>query len=248
MRKRGQLTLIVIVGIVIVSALIGVILFSTNNTTFQPQNQETREIEEAVQECLKQRSIDAIRIIGLQGGNLRQPQQYIISEGQIIGYGYSNGEILLPEIENLQSEISDYIKATLPYCIDKEDFPQSQIQIGDPTAKTIIKKDNVEISAQLPLTIEENNKTYTIDRTFKTEIPIRLGRIYESARDIVVSTKQDPGYVDLSLLYSLGFFVGVYPYDNQTIIYAITDNESRDYEIDNIPYTFVFANKIGEKQ
>jgi hypothetical protein len=248
MNKKGQLTIFIFVGILFVGIITGFFIISKNLNFLDKNKSETGYIENVIEKCITRRALDSTRIIGLQGGHIKLPEIYLATSTSNIGAGYFEGKKTLPSIKEMQEEINNYMSISVNECIRESDFPRENINfINEPLIRSTINKESIEISSRIYLIIENNNKSYEINKEFKKSLPIKLGNLHKIALDIIEKTDKDPNYIDLSYIYNLGYYVIFFPTDQDTIIYAITDPNSVVHEIDEIPYTFVFAVKIGEK-
>jgi hypothetical protein len=245
MSKRSQVSIFIIIGILIIG-IIGSFLIFRNKIENPYKNagefsSEISQINNIVEGCSRQRAIDAIRIVGLQGGYINIPNDYLKTNFSNIAYGYYLGKNTLPLKSTIEKEISSYIEMTLPYCIEKTDFPDISIDIGDASAKTEINADSVLISAKLPIYANKENKTFTINKNYNSEVKVRLNNILEVSNEIINKEIEDPNNIQLSYLTELDYYVMVLPENEKEIVYIISDNKSR---IDDIPYSFLFANKL----
>jgi len=242
MKKRGQVSIFIIIAIVIV-IIIAIILIANNKSgIFNNQNSpDIANVNTQIEQCTEQRALDAIRLIGLQGGYTNLPDNFIITNLSNIAYGYYEGEKTLPAKTTIEKEINNYIEITTPYCIDNNNFPGYNITLGKAKSTTTIEDNQITISLKLPASITKGTKTYTTEGPYDIQIPIRLGKIYSTAELIVDSEIKNPDNIELSKLSSLDYYITVVPVTDKEIIYIITDNRS---QTDNIPYSFLFANKF----
>lgn len=250
MKKRGQVSVFIIIGILIIGLIAGFFAFKnkidiSNLTGTKKISPELSQIDKTIEDCAKQRTIDAIRIIGLQGGYINLPEKYLITNLTNIAYGYYEGKKTLASKSIIENEISYYIETAIPYCINKNNYPEFNLTIGTPKSKTSIDKNSVIISSELPISAKKSGSAFTINRKYKSEILIKLNDILYTANEIINKEIEDPKNIQLSYLSSLDYYVMVLPENENEIVYVITDNNSR---IDDIPYSFVFANKMKNNQ
>ena len=237
--KKGQITIILIIAIVIVGILI--IFFSFREKIIpKPESKipEISQINSILEECIEQKAIDAIMLIGLQGGYTNLPKNNIKLGDFNIAYGLHKNQNTLAPLSTIEDEISSYIKLTISSCIEDQEFPQLIISQEQPETSVKIKQDIIEISANLPLSITKADKSVTFDNKYKTEIPIRLTEIHNTANNIIQKHLDDPEFIDLTYLTNLDFDIVFTHYTETSLIYTITDEES---QLDNIPYSFMFV-------
>src|SRR3989344_5681690 len=135
MKKRGQATLFIILGIVLLIA-IALIFFLRGNilkTSLSPEeaisllNSKTNPIREHIEECIDNVAPPGIKTLALQGGTLR-PTSYTIYNGtqvQYLCYKEPNTPTCIQNIltrEDMELELNEYIKLQLATCIDLSQF------------------------------------------------------------------------------------------------------------------------------
>jgi len=242
MNKKAQITLLIIISIVVVGAILVTYAIKTkSNSTKTLQtysDPEINQINQEIQFCVEQRALDAIYLIGLQGGYINIPNDHIQTDLSNIAYGLKNRKNTFPSTSKIESEIQDYIELTTSFCLNQESYLQLTITQQDPEADINIKDSEVEISVSITTSITKDDRTYELNHPYKTTIPIRLGRIHKTINEIIKKHLEDPNYIDITYLTSLEYEIVFTPFDDQTLIYTITDEESK---INEIHYSFLFG-------
>ena len=197
--KRGQVTIFIILGIVILSAVI-LFIFVKSNVYFGPATQgrlqqEFPSIRVHIENCLRDFSEPYIRKIGKQGGILNPAENtYDYYFGDKISYlcynipddrRCSNRMLLKSEIER---DLIYAIKPRLLDCIDVDSFKKSgyEIEQGAMNFDIAIGQDSVLALLNFPITIKKDQAQAKEDR-FKAEIRYPLGRLIDSAQDIIAA-------------------------------------------------------------
>ena len=244
MEKRGQVTFIIIIAVVLIAIILIVYALATKTnllTIGQGKiSPELQPIYDQMNDCIEQRAIDSAFIIGLQGGHLVIPENHLETETSIISFGIYNGKNTIPTISEIEDSIANYIKLTILFCVGNSKFPDSIIDNRDSEVDVIINQDSVDVKAKLSTTITKGENTFELKEPYTFEIPIRLGRIHETANLIVEKQLEDKDYVDITFLTNLDFDVAYIPFSNR-LIYIITDEEST---INDIPYSFIFGARL----
>lgn len=249
MKKRGQVSLFAIVGVIIL-ALVILFLFIRNQVYLGGANLENLEkefpqIQEHVQGCLKEAGDKYIPLIGKQGGYLSaNPGTFRQYGGVNINYLCYNIEGK-PECRNRGLRLSD-IKTSLEKamavdvnkCTNVEQFKKIGLDVskGEVSLNVDIGEDKVLIEAKLPIKISKGDVEAKRD-TFSTELDYPLGRLYNSVKDIVDSEALY-GNID-TLTYSVlktrvtnkPYIVQkLQPYPDKLFILKIKDNPSKNNE------------------
>ncbi len=120
--KRGQVTIFIIVGIIVVVA--AVLIY-----TFYPKIKTTLGIEESnpqsyIQSCVEDKLKETIELVSLQGGSVN-PENYLLYLNNKLDYLCYTGEYYIPCIvqepmlkQNIELEILKEIKPTVDDCFD----------------------------------------------------------------------------------------------------------------------------------
>ncbi|MBD3252667.1 hypothetical protein GF386_02980 [Candidatus Pacearchaeota archaeon] len=227
MKKRiskAQTTIFVILALFII-LIAGIAVY------FYPKQRQDVEIEvqpvhSFVTDCLRQTAENSIERIGETGGN---------SEDSLLWYFYK-GKKYVPEKNQIENNISFYIEKNLNKCLnDFNSFSEFDIQTGKINAETQIIENKVITKLKYPLTISKAEKNYNYDE-FQEIIPVRLGIVYNAASEIIEDQLTHPETLcitcigDIAIKYDL--YVDVEPYNNETFVFRIRDENSRINEKD----------------
>ena len=240
MKQGGQVTLFIIVAILIVGGITTFFLLR-GDISLGGNDVKNPEMAVLIEECVSINLVSGARLVGLQGGKLIVPENSIELNDSKIAYGYDRGSETLLSKSEIERQIAKYIELTLPYCFDVGEFPDFEIIKGDTTSNVDINKDSISTSTQFSISATKGDSSFTIDRSFKVEVPIRLNDMYNIAEEIIEMEIEDDSLIDLSYLAGLDYEVAVIPYDYENIIYSIADEnlENPDYF-----YVFRFGNKL----
>jgi len=199
MKKRGQVTVFVIVGILLLLVSLLFFYIIKANTIFTPEvvvPQEIAPLKSYVETCIYNVGEDAVIRLGMQSGYVKipesiamNPRAYINVGGPIkMPYWYLNGIDTSPKLTDMQSQISDYVSENLKSCLKNfSDFNQFIIEEkGEIQTKTVIAEEEVVITTNYPLIIK-NRKGDKITEwsLYSTSVPVRLKKIYRLAKGIM---------------------------------------------------------------
>jgi hypothetical protein len=202
---------------------------------------ELSGVNSMIQDCINERFLDGVRLVGFYGGYI-SPANYVPEKYPPVAYGYDTGRNVLALKETIEKEIAGYIETSLPLCFNIDSFPEFNISLASPIAEIEIADDFVSASVVFPINIEKENKSATIDKAYTSRLPVRLGMMHDVANDIVEKEIQNPDEISISDLLEYPFYVRVITYDDNFIVYSITDTE---FTIKGVPYTFRFSNKFA---
>ena len=250
MKKRGQITVFIIVGLILVFSVFTILYLNKNKIGDLDvfQSNDIKPIEYYVDLCAKSSASDALYLLGVQGGYTTPSELYFQSAYARIAYWYYEGEDISPTIEEMEQELSSYVNVALPECIESLNVFSDmgfEFEFGEINTKTKINENNVEFNINYPITIIKGESKAEISKFYKS-FPVRLGHIHSIAKEIVEKEVEDPDWVDMTYLVNQDFNFKIYPYDENTLIYSMLDNQSI-VEL-NTPFIFLFANGFNESE
>ncbi len=237
MKKRGQITVFIIFGLIFL--LFFFIILFTKSYRIEKigavSSGELNPIKNYVDLCAKSSASDALYLLGVQGGYTAPPKLYFQSAYAKIAYWYYKGEDTSPTIEEMEQELSSYVNRALPECVENLDaFRDMGFEF-----------ENVEFKIDYPITVMQGESKAEISEFYKI-IPVRLGYMHSIIKEIVEKEIEDPDWVDMTYLINQDFNFKIYPYDENTLIYSVLDNQSIiDY---GSQFMFLFANGFKESE
>jgi len=245
MDKRGQVTIFIIIGVIIIGAVISLFAFK-DNLKFKFLNPESEKIQVFVESCIEDVGKEVIYEIGQKGGQYIAPNFSAIKQ---IPYYRSEEENYMPSKKQIEEEISFYVSEKLFFCTKNfVDFPNMKIEQGEINVKTIIESDKVVLDVTYPLSIIQEKNTILIQDFENIEIPVRFGIVYDSIEKII-SEQLSHENICLSCIFNIALendlYIEIMEYDEENIIFIIKDENSK---IDNKVFEFVFVNKYGAEQ
>ena len=216
MLKRGQISIFLIIGIVIVVALGVFIALKTNvrdivkGPGFYGGVNDVRRFVDA---CISDVSDNGIKIIGLQGGYYEVP--FILKFTHVdgtntditYGYDYFLDQSWMPATLNVvEEELIKYIKLNMLGCVDSfkafyEDGYNVKTRMRDMYVDVNFLEDGTQVDVKWKIELEKgDNRAELFDFGIK-KFPYRLKKMYNIERDIVNNfVSGDYPEVDVSYL------------------------------------------------
>lgn len=213
MKRRGQISIFAIVGVIII-ALVVLFLVVRNKVYFGSANLENLEkefpqIQAHVESCLNEIGKKYIFTIGKKGGYLTaNPGTYREYQGESINYlcynikekpECSNRGLRLVDIKN---SLEKGMIQDLNKCLDIDQFNKVGLDVsrGEVSLDLDIGEDITIVKANLPVKISKGGIEARRDG-YSVDFYIPLGRLYDSVKDIVDSEALN-GNID-TLTYSV---------------------------------------------
>jgi hypothetical protein len=200
--RKAQVTLFIIIAVVIIAAvLLTLILLGKIKSPLEITKKNEVEINFAG--CVNQQVKEAVATAELQGGYLNLPDfesgsvnfpfsnylNFLTLDVPYWFYVSGNGiqRIQKPNITNIESQFSEYVKRHIPECEKFENFANAvdwkitRGALGNVNVK--ISDNGIETQVDLPLTVESGDyKTTITSRKISTQTP--FGSLLKTAEEI----------------------------------------------------------------
>src|SRR3989339_970801 len=182
MKKRGQVTIFIIVAIVIIVA--GAIIFFVNQKSNSAINLQGDEVGLRVESCLENSLALAIVSNSLQGG-------YFDSEES--GYYFEDGKSNVPSKEDLENNLLLGVEGIFGSCLNFSDLP-GEVKYDLERAIFKIEGENnlIKINLRLPITLKMDDSSLVVDE-FSSEIETDYFNFYNVAVEL---TQEQEKHVD----------------------------------------------------
>jgi len=243
MSKRGQITLFIILGIVILAA-IGLLIYATYGVKKGEEAErlaevplELRPLYNYIGECIKNNIEPGILLLGVQGGYIFSWNSTLEANYSSIAYGYYEGRDVLPSLDFIEGEIDSYLKSTAASCINNSLFPDLEIAAGSMANDIEIKPYSIDIKIDYEITAKKGDSISRVNKFF-IKVPVNLGYSYYVAKQIIKKQIEDPDYIDMTFLSGFDADVSIMPHNSSDLVYAVADNRTSE------PFTFLFGAKF----
>lgn len=244
MKKRGQISIFIIISLVIVVSVI-LFFFIGDFSRESKISKNVLPVHNFVKECIEKTSKDALVYVGDHGGYYEVPNDSLIIG---IPLYFNKGYVKIPLKEDIEVQLSNYLDDMLFFCTKNfVDYPAYKVKQKEIKTSSKILNDRVLFDIKYPLDIEIDNETYFFEN-FEAEIPIRLNAIYNVSSEIVKYQKEFPEYSCISCYHRTAFEnevkIEMVRYQD-SIVFAIFDNRT---EINGKLYAYYFANRVEDEK
>lgn len=198
-KKKGQVTIFVIIAIFIVVAGVGIYLFSSHSSNSSVPK-EFSQVNTQFMNCLKQYTKSGISILESQGGYIKEPtfspgsiympfsSQLNFAGVEIPYWNYISGagisKTQVPTIEDMQKALASYLDNQIKNCYMGNLQSQGySISYGDPQTKVSISDKYVDVFMKMDLHISKDNVSATIS-DHDLRMNSFLGNLYKDALDV----------------------------------------------------------------
>jgi|SRR3989338_2553642 len=196
MQKRGQVSVFVIVGVVLV-ILVALFFFARNEYGFfiEPSvfiDDKAKPIEDNLRDCVKSSVEESLDEFGKQGGNFN-PTKFKMYDGYSLPYFCDNipgvPECLnrMPALGNILNDFNEHIQEHVRECVDDglaEGGFGYEVDAGELTTGVDAAGDRIAVSANYDVKIRKG-ETETSVRPVNLRFDVPIENIYAAAVDVV---------------------------------------------------------------
>ncbi|MCD4666639.1 hypothetical protein K8R47_02410 [archaeon] len=223
--KRGQVTIFIILGIVVLAVIFlvfyywGQSLTEPEQPTFEPS--DISNFKNYVEDCIEKESVDDIKLIGKQGGTLN-PTLFQYWYGNNLNYlCYTNNfgpcyNYAFKIERNIEEELDQILLTKITQCVDElisqaesEGFNANK---GNPQIQTTIGDTKIIIEFYYPITLTKDTTSIT-EEIFSYSFNIPLGKMLDITREIIEEESNTNNFfnvpVSLSTISSPGGLITI---------------------------------------
>ncbi len=265
MSKRGQLTIFIIIGILLVIVLLAAYtIFSPKITddisAAKGEVSLKSSVTSKIEACIEEKAKEGLILIGAQGGVI--DQQFLSQFQQVEYFDYNrtfyyvDGAALSPTTKEIEAQIENDLLKHLPNCINDLYFLQEQgfsITQEMPTVDVTIGEEKVLIDVSYPLDIIQKRPEELIREAeivsinkFQVTIPVRLGKILALADKVLQQQVENGKKVCLTCLADLseesGIDILAHPSEQDNLFFSFDDSEN-SLDDNLLTYQFVFGGR-----
>jgi len=216
MKKRGQITLFIIIGLVLLISAATVIYFYQQRVIEPIRRavavpEEVQAVYDYVATCTDQIGKEGLILMGTQGGFIKLPPAIANNPNAHIKadplgivktpYWYFEGEDRTPTLENMQRELALHVKQNLENCVGNfeafEEFyditPKSSIL---PVISLTDSEVIIQVKWDLDITIDDRLVQLN---EFISSFPVKLKPMYELANKVMLKENRDGWFENLTI-------------------------------------------------
>jgi hypothetical protein len=250
MQKRGQVTILIILAIVII---LGIVLFVLLRNTSEDKGKEyfdqqglkpsVNNVQNFIKDCLEISSKDALIKIGIQGGYFNKPTRHFDMQWAFIPYYYDQGSFNQPTKTMIESELASYVDFNLEKCLAEIEFQNLELKYEPSSTVARIGPTSLTFTTKLPVIIEHQGNTVNFNlKEHPVTLNSSLDEIIEVATFISDSHKENPDLICINCISELAkdrkLYVDFIAFEEDTTLIMILENRTMDQ-----PYVFEFLNR-----
>ena len=235
MMKRGQLTIFIIVGIILIAS-VSLFFILRGGISQDITIPETANVQDFVSNCIEEIGTDVIEQIG-EGGGYYFSSDIATDSGLAIYY--SGEENYVPSKESIEEEINSYVEENLFFCTRNfVDFPELEISQSSIEVDSKINDEEIVLDVDYLIRVRKGESVDLL-KNFKVNIYVRLGVIYNSILEIVQTSRED---ICLSCILEVSLendlYVDMNDVDGEKVMFVVRDENSK---LNDEPFEWVFV-------
>jgi len=233
MKKRGQVTIFIIIAILVVAII--AVIFAVSPKLRSSISGKTESPENFIQTCLEDVIKEYVDLISSQGVSL-EPEPSVIYQDEKIQYlcytpqSYQSCVVQIPFLkEHIESEIKENIGEDVSFCFNslKEKYKDSNLKKGDLTVELLPNRIVATIDNEFTFTKSGETQTH---KTFRVVVNNNLYELIGIAKgilewEIVMGDSDEQSY--MSYYHNLKI-EKQRPFGDGTTMYTLTDRNTQD--------------------
>ncbi|MFH1637052.1 MAG: hypothetical protein ABIB71_01350 [Candidatus Woesearchaeota archaeon] len=243
---KGQVTIFLVLGIVIVIVIIGGFYLastlseaslSKEKQTAIELSEEEAEIASEVEDCLYYTSGEALLLVSKNGGYFSPPKKSFAYSNYVLPLYYDEGEELVPSIQDIEKQLAKAIEYRVRRCVPASGKHLVEAA-GEPSAEVSLA-DGMDVSLVYPFKITSNDGTSSLITRFSASLDIDFEKAYNNAIGLYSKQKEakvqffvDIGETAVNEDYVLKL------YNQNNITFYILEFNGLEFEGEKMEYSF----------
>jgi len=196
MQKRGQVTVFVMIGLVVI-IVIALFFFARNNMGLGINPQQFVEsrldpIRDNIKECVDKIVPEAVTSLGKQGGDF-SPATYRRYQGQTVKYyclnipSEKNCLNIMPTLTGIKRNLQEYLQFQINNCVDRSLLKSKygyKVTTANPQTAIEFVGQSIEITIDYPITITKGGATVRLNELKRVYNDVPIEDLYATAVDI----------------------------------------------------------------
>jgi hypothetical protein len=215
--KRGQLTLFIATGLVIV-LVVGLLLYSQGPSKLLgvASPADMNKVTGTVNDCLRSSATQGLKVVGSHGG-YRASQQGM----ENTSFFASEGVQSMPELSTIETELSRYVEENIGTC-GLGTLVDYSIVAERPSVTTSILDGTARIVAAYHLTVTQGASVTRLD-SFAVSVPSNMFKLYTASRQMVAEHMKDPQVIPMSRFLDVAL--------TENVTFSTVENDAGDVAI-----------------
>lgn len=243
MQKRGQITVFLVVGIVVLllAALLFFVISKSQISMLEVEEEETKAfnwvkpaLQLYIEDCIKETADPSVYLLAVQGGIIYpdEDSKILLTDYGIVNYAWINGMNGLSK-QKMQKDLAEYLVENIDLCLDFETFEKQGLQIvpdyDKMKAEFAIQEKMISITFNFPLKVSLPTGDEINLEAYSVQMNSNFGEMLSAVENLNMPN------IDLNDLIDLPYQPVVFPYDESVTVYSLSSDDAQE------PLAFMFA-------
>jgi len=240
MKKRGQITIFIIIAVVVIVAIVFLVITGLGVKKYSSY----KDVKDYIYSCMENSLNSGLRFVCFQGGYYQVPEKSMDFYFTKVPYYFYLGSENIPDKLVIEREISKYMQDNVKECVKNiSDFEKDyKFQFGEPKIEVSLGSE-ISMRMDYPITITKGEYSEILKK-FNYNQKVDFNTVYFIISAFSAEQKKDPNFVPigyLSLLAKENNFKFDLTYKNQSeVVYSFIFNDFFDL---NASLVYNFAGK-----
>ncbi len=201
--KRGQVTLFIIAGVVILFAafLVGYLQNESFRQKIESElfgtavvPEQAKGVVSYVNNCVERIARDGIELLGFQGGYIEipatisfNPRAYLQADlyHKVPYWVYGRGNVVVPKIQEMEDQLERYVDRRFNYECGFNEFSDYDFSSKEIKSDIFILNEEVSVKLKSKIDVGIKENVFSISDYIGVDVPIDLKTLYDMAVDVV---------------------------------------------------------------
>jgi len=199
MEKKGQATILIILGIVIV--VLAILIMQSRSVTLKEEAavvvpEQVKGVVSYTNDCLRDLTEEGLNLIGLHGGyielpnNIRyNPRAYLqtVSGIKVPYWVHGENNLRIPDKETIKKELENYINNNFLNKCSYGDFTNQgyNFEFDEIKSEVTINDDNVYVKLNNKITTNYKDFTFSINDYILAKVNNKIGKMLNAANGLI---------------------------------------------------------------
>ncbi len=243
--KKGQVTVFVIVGLLLLFAALGWWLFEKEETFVEtPAPPFLGPVKNSLDQCLERTLNEGLILLGKQGGYYHPPAPVETFPVFSVPYYFYQENQVIPSLGTIESELSNYVNDHIRDCdLTVWENQGYHFTLGTPRAVSRFGSSSVILELEYPVKAQKDQQETTLTQ-FTATARLDFREIYQVLQSLAVKQEEEPQVILVGFLSELAekhnFQYVTTNLGREKVLYTLY---FRQASFSAEPYTFAFLGK-----
>ena len=231
--KKGQVSYFILLGVF--ALIIALVFLYIHNSGSDLEGEvevpfEIQPVKAFVGACIESSLERGLHLSALRGGKMFDKEYVFETGNDIFSYYIYYDSLVFPSTDEIRKDLLQFFKIDIENCAKKIKLSKGQsVEFGEYQGVLELGSDGSKLFVDWDLRITIGEKLFTLNKFFATS-DIRYTKVFVMAKQIALAQLNEPN-VYFPLTPDPLISTQVFPYDDDLVIYTLTDRSSSPHLI-----------------